>query len=188
MRREHPDHFITRLANFSFGNCKRAYYFHKAGLTLTKVGRLVDPDLGSYKPPAVKEMIKAFGEALAYEAEVEQHRLELIKNKVPYYERSFDSWENEIITRVTGGSNGNWYAVLDSRGYKFGSLDFATCCDSRQDAIRMCALRLRLDVIGIGKFAPHSTLQGYERTWEMAKFWAKKETQRNYRQSKRVTA
>lgn len=182
MRREHPDHFITRLRNYSYSNCKRAYYFHKAGLTLTEVGKRIDPELGSYKPPSVREMIEAFGESLAFEAQVELRRKELLRarHNSDDSHRELDSFANEVITR-SGKGSGCWYASLDSRGDKYCSTDFATGAGSREDAIRFCSLKIRLDHIGIGKYAPHNCLQGYNFHYGLAEFWVKKETQRKYR-------
>ena len=70
-------------------------------------------------------MIKAFGEALAFEAQIELRRKELLrpKNKKDSYERELDSWENEVITRAGKGGS-CWYASLDSRGDKYCSTDF----------------------------------------------------------------
>ncbi len=177
---EAPDHFITKLANYSFTNCKQAYYFHLAGLKQRQIAALISEDRPYYKNSQVREMIEAFGEALAFEVEVETRRLELIKTKQPHYDRVLDSWENEVITRSTSGKGDYWYAVIDTRGDKHCTIDFATCCGTRQDAIRMCALKIRLDQLGIGKFAPHKI--GFEMRWEWAKLWAKKDTQRKYRQ------
>ena len=60
----------------------------------------------------------------------------------------------------------------------------ATGAGTREDAIRFCALKIRLDILGVGKFAPHEELQGYRRKYEWAKGWRKKEVKRNYRQKK----
>jgi hypothetical protein len=189
--REHPNHFITKLRNYSFGNCKRAYHFHHAGLKIREVAKAVWNERPYYKNHQIKEMIQAYTEALEFEALIEAHRQELNETKTPYYDRKFDSWENEIITRASKGKGKDlWYAVLDTRGAdnKFGStsLDFSTCADTRQDAIRFCALKIRLDVLGIGKFAPHGDLQGYVQSFEYAEYWRDKETKRNYRLKKKV--
>ena len=182
--REHPDHFITRLSLFSFENCKRAYYFHLAGLKQREIARLVSEGIPYYKNSQIREMIKAFGEALAFEEQIEARRKELNQKRKPYYDRHLDSWENEIITRCSRGKAGHWYAVLDTRCDSHCSLDFATCCGSRKDAIRMCSLKIRLDQLGIGRYAPHRI--DFDMKWEWAKLWAKKETQRNYRQRQRA--
>jgi len=189
MRREHPDHFITKLRNYSFSNCKKAYHFHHAGLKIREVAKAVWNERPYYKNHQIKEMIQAYTEALEFEALLEEKRQELIKTETPYYERKFDSWENEIITR-SSKSKSCWYAVLDTRGGKFGStsLDFSTGAETKQDAIRFCALKIRLDVLGIGKFAPHGDLQGYVQSWEYAEYWRKKEVQRNYRQKKIISS
>jgi hypothetical protein len=189
MKREHPDHFITKLRNYSFGNCKRAYHFFHAGLQMREVTRLVSVDRPYYKHDQIKEMIQAYTEALEFEAQVEAKRKELIKTKTPYYERKLDSWENEIITRSSKGKS-CWYAVLDTRGGKFGStsLDFSTGAETKQDAIRFCALKIRLDHLGIGKFAPHGDLQGYTLHHEYSEYWRNKETKRNYRQRQKLSS
>ena len=95
-----------------------------------------------------------------------------------------DSWENEIIVRASKTSS-CWYGVLDSRGEKHCSLDFATGAETREDAIRFTALKIRLDVLGIGKYAPHDQLK---HRWDMEEFWGKKEVQRRYRQKKKAEA
>lgn len=186
--REQPNHFITKLRNYSFSNCKKAYHFHHAGLTMREVTRLVSIDRPYYKHHQIREMIQAYTEALVFEAEVEAKRKELIEKNVPYYERKLDSWENEIIIRV-GKSKRCWYGVLDTRGGQFGStsLDFSTGACTRQDAIRFCALKIRLDHLGIGKFAPHRELHGYTLNFEYSEYWRKKEIQRNYRQRKKLS-
>jgi len=181
--KEEPDHFITRLSTYSFGNCKRAYYFQLAGLKIKEIARMISEDRPFYKLDQIREMIKAFGEALAFEAEVEARRVELTNTKEFYYNRKLDSWESEIITRACRGKS-CWYAGLDTRGDRYSSIDFATGADTRQDAVRMCALKIRLDQLGIGKYAPHKIK--FEMQWEWGKEWAKKETQRNYRKRTQV--
>ena len=96
-----------------------------------------------------------------------------------------DSWENEIITR-THRTKDCWYAALDTIGAKYCYLDFVTGAETREDAIRLCSLKIRLDVRGIGKFAPHRDLQGYNFFFKLAEYWRRKETRRKSRRKHKV--
>jgi len=181
-------HFIEILAGYSFGNCKRAYYFSLAGLKVREISRRISGSIPYYKNDQIKEMIRGFGEALKFEAEVETRRQELIKTKTHYYERTLDSWESDVFTRISSGKGDTWYAVLDTRSEDdhYTSLDFATCCETKEDATRMCALKIRVDQLGIGKYAPHKIV--FDMQWEWAKGWQKRETQKRYREKRKKAA
>ncbi len=181
------EHFIEVLGIYSFGNCKKAYHFHHAGLKLREIAKLISEEPPRYKNHHLKEMIQAYTEALEFEEKIEVRRQEIIKHNLPSYQRPLNSWENEIITRARKGEH-CWYASLDTRGAKHCNTDFVTGAGTRQDAIRFCALKIRVDNLGIGKFAPHKCIEdnSYTLHWEFAPYWRKKETKRNYRQRKRI--
>lgn len=97
-------------------------------------------------------------------------------SSVPYYERSLGSFSDEVITDVIEGRNGTWYAVLDvgpKRGP--GDPDFSTGARTREDAVALCAAKIRRDAVGVGKYAPHSVLTGYDLHFRLARHWASKE-------------
>ena len=98
-------------------------------------------------------------------------------NAKPYYERSLDSFADDVITSVRPGRNGLWYAVLDVGPNHYpGDPDFSTCCDSNARAIAECAKKIRNDAKGVGKYAPHSILvTPYDFHFRLAKHWASKE-------------
>lgn len=95
----------------------------------------------------------------------------------PYYQRTLDDFPDDIIVRArqsTTPGGTYWYAVLNSprnsRGYSMP--DFSTCATTREEAIRKCADVIRKDALGIGKYAPHSCLLGYDLHWTLCKYWA----------------
>jgi len=96
----------------------------------------------------------------------------------PFYQRSLDSFADHIICRVRQGENGLFYAVLDLGPEPYVSEpDFSTCAETASEAVKQCAIKIRNDAVGIGKYAPHSVLQGYDLHWRLAKHWDEKETQ-----------
>lgn len=100
---------------------------------------------------------------------------------VPYYQRTLDSFSDEIITRVRPSSSGTlWYVVLD-RGVvdQVGDPDFSWAAETREDAVAQCAERIRKDAQGIGKY-PHSIMvPGHDLHHRLMKHWADKETIRD---------
>jgi hypothetical protein len=101
---------------------------------------------------------------------------------VPFYERTLDSFADDIITRVRQeepreGRETGWYAVID-----FGVVsqvsdpDFSGYGATREEAIRRTAKSIRNDAAGIGKYAPHSCFRdGYDLRWRLMKHWDVKE-------------
>lgn len=96
--------------------------------------------------------------------------------ETPFYERTLDSFADEIITKIAcKTSAGVYYAVLDvPDGSNIGA-DFSTGRSKAEDATAACARKIRDDHRGIGKFAPHSCLQGYDLKFRLMKHWSEKE-------------
>lgn len=100
-------------------------------------------------------------------------------SRLPFYERTLDSFADHIITRQRQRKDGNWHAVLDC-GFDervsdpdFGPDGYGA---TRKQSAERCAYAIRQDAIGIGKFAPHSILtDGYDLHWRLMKHWEKKE-------------
>jgi len=100
----------------------------------------------------------------------------------PYYQRSLDSFTNEIITRVWPSPSGNlWHVVLDTGVVDHpGDPDFSWAAKTPEDAVSQCAERIRKDAKGIGKYAPHSIMvPGHDLHHRLMKHWADKETIRD---------
>ena len=98
-----------------------------------------------------------------------------------YYDRRLDSFADEIITKVRRGQNGMFYATLDTgppEPWNLSAPDFAPdgCRETMEEAIRDCARAIRADDRGVGKFAPHACFRGYTFRFQLAKYWAEKET------------
>lgn len=51
--------------------------------------------------------------------------------------------------------NGGWYAAVDIKDTYVSDPDFSTCGRSEADAIKVCADKIRADLRGEGKYAPH---------------------------------
>jgi len=169
---------IEGFSGHSFTCAKRAYYLKLAGYTNKEIAKLLSDEPPRWKAKDIPDTVYIFSLVLKFEAEVENHRQELMKTKTPYWDRELDSWENRAITRTSkSDSSGLWYASLDSRGYKYCGLDFSTCCQTKEDAIRLCALKLRLDNLGIGKYAPHDDLG--KSLYYHSTYWIKKEYRYN---------
>ena len=165
-------HFLEILTSYSFNNCKKAYYFDLAGLKKKEIGRMISISRGGYKVCQVNEMIKGYQEALDFEEEIEEKRK--VAQKKPWYERTLNSFANNIITRASKGKT-CWYASLDNRALTYAfPPDFSTGADTREDAIRFCSLKLRLDALGVGKYAPHNVFKSID-FWNLKDFWRKKE-------------
>lgn len=94
-----------------------------------------------------------------------------------YYNRTLDSFADEIITRCSGPTNGWYHAVLDRGPYDI-SFDFAAYGygRTREEAIARCASEIRRDARGIGKFAPHDCFRGYTFRFQLCKYWSEKES------------
>lgn len=100
-------------------------------------------------------------------------------SRIPFYERTLDSFADHIITRQRQRNDGNWHAVLDC-GFdkRVSDPDFSPYGygATRKQSAERCAYAIRQDAIGIGKFAPHSILtDGYDLHWRLMKHWEKKE-------------
>ena len=178
-------HFVDILSNYSFDNCKKCYYLIRAGYSYKEIGKMVGIlSRYGYKKEQVVEMIWGYGETLNFEAE-QKVRWET-SLKTPYDDRTLHSWENEVITRAYKGSSG-WYACLDARGIKTGwPQDFAQGAENKKDAIRFCAIRIRLAARGENTSRPHPDLNGYTLHYQLAEYWRKKETRRKYRANKKL--
>lgn len=58
-----------------------------------------------------------------------------------------------VITRQSEDGR-RWYASLRGRRWP-SDADFATCRETREETIAACASKIRDDMRGVGKFAPH---------------------------------
>lgn len=96
---------------------------------------------------------------------------------VPFHERTLDSFSDKIITKSQQRSSGLWYAWLDVGPDGWASdPDFAWGGNNTEEQVVLeCAARIRADARGIGKFAPHSILTGYDLHFRLMKHWAEKE-------------
>jgi hypothetical protein len=97
----------------------------------------------------------------------------------PYYERKPNSFADDIITKVSQGDNGLWYATLDTGPNRaLSDPDFSTCAETPEEATRRCAAAIRADAQGIGKYAPHGCLKpgSYDLHFRLMKWWAEKES------------
>jgi hypothetical protein len=100
-------------------------------------------------------------------------------SRIPFYERTLDSFADHIITRQRQRNDGNWHAVLDCGFEKrVSDPDFSPYGygATRKQSAERSAHAIRQDAIGIGKFAPHAILtDGYDLHWRLMKHWEKKE-------------
>lgn len=93
-------------------------------------------------------------------------------NTTPFYERTLDSFSDAVITSARQGNDSTlWYAVLDwgARSYP-SDADFSTCASTREEAVALCAAKIRDDQKGIGKYAPHDLDM-----WRLCEHWVSKE-------------
>jgi hypothetical protein len=137
--------------------------------------------LKGYRVSQIKQMIEAYSQFLEFEKEVEKKRKEAPK-EIPDYERNLDSWTNEIITRTFQSRDKSyWYAVLDMADMNpYYNPDFLTCTNKEEDVIRLCAVKIRLDALGIGKYAPRDLLKdGYYLHFKLNPHWEEKEKCKN---------
>lgn len=94
----------------------------------------------------------------------------------PFYERTLDSFANNIIVRTIRTKEGLYYGVLNKPSVTHITEDFATCRETEAKAIADCAKKIRNDHLGIGKYAPHACLRdGYTLRFELMKYWAEQE-------------
>lgn len=101
------------------------------------------------------------------------------KPPLPFYERSLDSFADEIITRVRSSLDGErYYAVLNAPYESRITTDFSTCRPTPELAVAACAAKIRQDHLGTGKYAPHACLQGYTLKFVLMKYWAELEQAR----------
>lgn len=91
---------------------------------------------------------------------------------VPWWERDLDSFADDIITKASKAETWEgWYASLDHGPTRWsGDPDFATAASTRDEAVRLCAKKIRDDQRGIGRFAPHRL-----DLFNLRKHWATKE-------------
>lgn len=99
---------------------------------------------------------------------------------VPYFDRTLSSFEDEIITKVRlSQDRKGWYASLDVGPACYVSdPDFSTYAESREEAVRRCAVKIRQDALGIGQYAPHRCFEWYDLHYRLMKHWAAKECSR----------
>ena len=90
----------------------------------------------------------------------------------PFWERPLDSFEDRILTCVRMTEPGVWYASLDKPSDRRLSVDFATGARSADEAVQLCAQKIRDDVRGVGKFAPH--LDNLD-LFYLRRYWSAKE-------------
>lgn len=98
---------------------------------------------------------------------------------VPFYDRTLDSFADDIITHQSRRKDGSWHAALDCsfRNWvsdpDFGSAGYGK---TKEDAARNCARAIRDDAKGIGKYAPHSLLvSSYDLHYRLMRHWERKE-------------
>lgn len=95
----------------------------------------------------------------------------------PYYERSIEDFPDSAIVQVrqsTERGSDLWYAVMNRPPGLLGQSmpDFSTCGRIEEEAVRLCATKLREDAKGTGKYAPHSCFSGYDLHWVLNPWWA----------------
>lgn len=78
-----------------------------------------------------------------------------------------EHWPDEIITKVSQGENGLWYATLDVGPKWYPSdPDYSTCSrTSAADAVKRCAAKIR---------AHGGRLSNYDIHYRYGKHWEKK--------------
>jgi hypothetical protein len=98
------------------------------------------------------------------------------KPPTPFYERSLDSFADEIITQVAQSNDGLYYAWLARPPGSYITADFSACRTTAEQAIAHCAAKIRQDHLGIGRYAPHRCLSdGYTLRFVLMKYWAELE-------------
>lgn len=89
-------------------------------------------------------------------------------------DRSLDSFSDETITRCRPHDHGGglWVASLDYGPHDPGMTgpDFARTAVGREQAVRLCAVAIRDDQHGIGKYAPRNL-----DLWYLMRYWTEKE-------------
>jgi hypothetical protein len=94
----------------------------------------------------------------------------------PFYDRTLDSFADDIIVRTICTKKGLYYGVLNKPPVTYIAEDFATYRSTEAQAIADCAKKIRNDHLGIGKYAPHPCLRdGYTLRFELMKYWAEQE-------------
>jgi len=69
-----------------------------------------------------------------------------------------------------------WYAYMDVGPFRDPSYpDFSTAHKKREEAIKLCAQKIRADADGTGKNAPHLAWNGYDFLHEISFWWDYKE-------------
>lgn len=101
--------------------------------------------------------------------------------EVPYFDRTLESFADETITKARPSQDRKgWYATLDVGPTSYVSdPDFSSYAETREAAIRLCATKIRQDAQGIGKYAPHRCLTGYDLHYRLMEYWVNKERTRH---------
>jgi hypothetical protein len=102
-----------------------------------------------------------------------------MRSEVPFYQRTLDSFSDEIITSVRQSSdNGLWYASLALAPGMIRMLypNYSTCRNTREEAVRDCAQRIRESAAQRPDY--HGRLlapDGYYFCFKLARHWVEKE-------------
>lgn len=101
-------------------------------------------------------------------------------NTIPYFDRTLDSFSDETLTKVRPSQDRRgWYATLDVGSTQYVSdPDFSTYAENRDEAIRLCAAKIRADAQGVGQNAPHRCLTGFDLHYRLMQHWTEKERSR----------
>ncbi len=91
----------------------------------------------------------------------------ILKNT--FYARPLASFTDETITTCRPNKAGDlWYAILDVGPKTWpADPDYSTCRDTREEAVRDCAIRIRAHV--------EKRIGGYDLGWRLKKHWVEKE-------------
>lgn len=93
----------------------------------------------------------------------------------PAYARALSTFSDEAMVDVSQ-SGKLWYAALSwPPDYRYSSLDFSTCATSRDDAVRLCAGKIRAAHLGKLKYRYGDIECGYVLHWKLQTHWAAKE-------------
>ncbi len=101
-------------------------------------------------------------------------------SSIPYFDRTLDSFADETITKTQiGKESRSWYASLDVGPTQYISdPDFLTYANTRDEAIRLCAAKIRAAAQGVGEHIQYRCLTGYDLHYRLMQHWSEKEYSR----------
>lgn len=106
------------------------------------------------------------------------------RTETPFYQRTLDSFADDIITEVRQGGRGLWYAAADFRANPRTHSDFANAGSTREEAVARCAAAMRQSARGENpKGYRCGELEGYMLHWHHMALWAQKEQARTEERS-----